>query len=184
MRTEARYGMVIIAWLAGCGREPIRAVGGSGHVEVGTVQGANVRTDPGDATAVVVAGHDHASGMLVVGAMNAQPESGGFQVKRWQVVIAMLGEPTVGRTYAVAAGAPAGGGSLSYEEFPSEGHYRAWSATGGALRVTSMSGRSATFAFTRLPMGPAGRGTGNEAMGTFELSGTVDVDDLDQVAEQ
>ena len=45
--------------------------------------------------------------------------------------------------------------------------------------VESVSGRSATFSFTRVPMAPAQQGS--DATGTFNLTGRLTVDDLDDV---
>jgi hypothetical protein len=183
MARVTSFWVVVLIGAAGCGGGPVHGIGGSGHLEVRVTQAANVGGEPGDVTAVVVEAHDRATGTLVMGAIKSEPEKDGFWVKRWQVMMTVIGEPSAGRSYTLgaAAAAASGNGSLTYDELPAGGQYRAWKATGGAVVVSSMAGRSATFAFTGLPMAPSEGGTGNEAQGTFELSGTLTVDDLDNV---
>ena len=169
--------------LPACGDDAAPATGGSADISFASSSGSNLNTSPIAATDVGVVAKDAASQSWLIGVFGYQPTSGGAETKMWQLTLTLKGDPVTGGSYAVAATAPASPGSarIDYEQYPAAGSSRAWTATGGTVSVTSVVNRKATFSITSLPFAVSAGGTGNEATGTFEMSGTVTVDDLDSV---
>jgi len=171
------FGLLLPAVLA-CGCSDGSPVsGGSVELSFSAADQSNVDTNPLPATDVAVIARDQATGAATIGVLALEPV-GESQRKVWQLVLNLGSEPTEGKVYDLSAE----DATLAYQESPGEG-FREWTATAGSITVESRSGSTATFAFGPASMDVATGGTGNGATGTFELSGQVTVDDLDNVVQ-
>jgi hypothetical protein len=166
--------------LAGCGGGgATSALGGHASFSIGAVAGSNVSVPPPPVTMVV--GYEGRT----VGAFNFAPPENGFQMKRWQLALGFGNAVMAGQTFMVVTSPPTGAdatqlATVSLEENPASGGFREWAASGGSVQVVSRAGHAATLSVTATGFEPATGGSGNEATGSFDLTGQISVDDVDQ----
>lgn len=150
------------------------AKGGAVDLRFAGNSGSNLDTSPLPPSIVGVFFTDEATHTRVIGVFGDEPAVNGFQRKAWQVALPIMGDPVAGATYTIGSSA-----RLTYDQFPTEGSWLSWTGTGGTISVDSISGTTATFSFSSIPMAPTTDGSGNQGTGTFTFSGTITVDDID-----
>ena len=161
------------------GEQPPPALGGAAELTFAGTSGSNLDTSPLPPTEVGVVFKDAASHTRVIGVFAFEPEVDGFRRKAWQLALSIVGDPVAGATYTIATAPGSGSATLKYEQLPTPGSWLSWTATAGSISVESVSGTTATFSFTSIPMVPTTGGSGNEATGNFTFSGTITVDNVD-----
>lgn len=165
--------------LAGCGSDAQPAAGGAAQIGFSGASGSNVALSHIPASAVFVAGRDDSTGGLSVGVTGDQPEGGGSSRKEWQLIVGFVGAPQTGRVYALKENSGDDGtGAIDFQESPAAGGFRDWISVAGSLTVKEIVGTKLTVDFDKVPMQPSTGGSGNEATGTFELSGSITIDDV------
>jgi len=155
------------------------AVGGAADFTFAGTSGSNLDPSPLPPTEVGVVFKDAASHTRVIGVFAFEPEVDGFRRKAWQLALSIVGDPVAGATYTIGTAPGSGSATLGYEQLPTPGSWLSWNATAGSISVESVSGTTATFSFTSIPMVPTTGGSGNEATGNFTFSGTITVDNVD-----
>jgi hypothetical protein len=182
MRTRARVCLVVFVALivAGCGGGGgMSALGGHASFAVSAAAGSNVSLDPPPVTLVV--GYEGRE----VGAFSYGPPQDGFQMKLWQLDIGFGAIVMAGQTFVVVA-APATGAdttmlaTISLQEDPASGGFREWAASGGSVQILSRVGDTAAVALTATGFQPTTGGSGNEATGSFTLTGQITVENVNQ----
>ncbi len=155
------------------------AQGGAAELTFAGTSGSNLDTSPLPPTDVGVIAADAASHTRVIGVFAYEPEGSGFQRKAWQLALTIIGDPVAGAVYTIASAPSSGSAALEYEQIPTDSSWLSWDALGGSISVESVSGTTATFSFSSIPMVPTTTGSGNQATGTFTFSGTIPVDNID-----
>jgi len=154
------------------------AQGGSAELTFAGISGSNLDTNPLPPTDVGLVFRDPASQTRVIGVFAYELQLDGFKRKSWQLALSISGDPVAGATYTIATPS-SGSATLEYDESPASGGFRSWEATGGSIAVESLSGSQATFSLSSIPMVVSTGGSGNGATGTFALSGTITVDNIE-----
>lgn len=169
--------------LIACTGGPVAVNGGAVELDV-NANTSNLSASRPDATDIATIGSG-AQG-VVLGVL-AYEGTGDVRHKRWQLVIRLGSLPAAGDTYVI--GSPATdlplapkGGTLLFDEQVVDG-FRAWGSTGGELTIESRSGTRAELRWSAVPMAFTPNGTGNSATGTFELAGSVTVDDIEHAIQ-
>jgi hypothetical protein len=182
MSSRARECLAVsLALLAtGCGGGAgMSALGGHASFSIRAAAGSNVSLEPPPVTMVV--GYEG----LEVGAFSFGPPQSGFQMKLWQLDIRFGSTVMAGQTFLVVT-APAPGvdatglAIISVQEDPSSGGFREWAAGGGSVQVLSRVGDSAALTVNATGFQPKTGGSGNEATGSFTLTGQITIENVNQ----
>jgi hypothetical protein len=169
---------LMVAGAVGCGASGASsATGGTATLSIGDAAGSNVATSIPPISVVL----GYVGQQVGVLSYEQQPS---VNVKRWQLVVDFTDTPMTGQTFTIAQRQALAGttamAAMDMEELPASGSFREWSAVSGSISVPSRVGDQVTLAFTGVPFMPAQGGSGNEAMGTFTLTGRITVDDINQ----
>jgi hypothetical protein len=154
------------------------AHGGAADFTFAGNSGSNLDTSPLPPTDVGVVFADPASQTRVIGVFAFEPQLDGYRRKAWQLALSIAGDPVAGASYTIGSAPNTGSATLMYDQFPTEGSWLSWQATAGTMTVDSVSGTTATFSFSSIPMVPTTAGSGNQATGSFTFSGTITVDNI------
>jgi hypothetical protein len=182
VNSRARECLVVsIALVAtGCGGSGgTSALGGHASFSISAAADSNVSPTAPPVTMVV--GYEG----LEVGAFSYGPPQNGFQMKLWQLDIRFGSTVMAGQTFVVGP-APAPGAdttglaTISLEENPASGGFREWAAGGGSVQVLSLVGGTAALAVTATGFQPTAGGSGNDAAGSFTLTGQITVENVNQ----
>jgi hypothetical protein len=172
---------VSVALIAmGCGGGGgMSALGGHASFSISAAAGSPVSLEPPLVTMVV--GYEGRQ----VGAFSFGPSQNGFQMKLWQLVIGFGSTVIAGQTFmVVTAPAPSadatGLATISLQEDPASGGFREWAAGGGSVQVLSRVGDTGALAVTATGFQPTTGGSGNEATGSFTLTGQITVGNVNQ----
>jgi hypothetical protein len=186
MSSRARVCLAVSVALvaAGCdgggGGGGMSALGGHASFSISAAMGSNVLLAPPPVTMVV--GYEGRE----VGAFSFGPPENGFQKKLWQLDI-RFGSTVMaaGQTFMVVT-APAPGvdatglAVVSLQEELASGGFREWAADGGSVQVVSRVGDTAVLAVTATGFQPTTGGSGNEATGSFTLTGQITIENVNQ----
>jgi hypothetical protein len=179
VRERLAVSAALVALGCGGGGGGVSALGGQASFSISAAGGSNVSLEPPPVTAVV--GYEGRE----VGAFSFGPPQNGFQMKLWQLDIAFGSTVMTGQTFMVVA-APAPGAdttglvTISLEEDPASGGFREWAAGGGSVQVRSRIGDTAALAVIATGFQPTTGGSGNEATGSFTLTGQITVENVNQ----
>jgi hypothetical protein len=182
MRTRTPVCLVVFVALivTGCGGAGgMSALGGHASFTVNAVAGSNVSLEPPPVTVVV--GYEGRE----VGAFSYGPPQNGFQMKLWQLEIGFGATVMAGQTFFVATAPVAGAdttmlATIALQEDPASGGFREWAASGGSVQILSRVGDTAAVALTATGFQPTTGGSGNEATGSFTLTGQITVANVNQ----
>jgi hypothetical protein len=179
-RAHECFVVCIALVAAGCsGGGGTSTLGGHASFSISAQSGSNVSLEPPPVTAVV--GYEGRE----VGAFSFGPPQNGFQMKLWQLDITFGSTVVAGKTFMVVTAAAPGSdtselANLSVEEDPASGGFREWAAAGGSVQVPSRIGDMATLDVTASGFQPTTGGSGNDAIGSFTLTGQITVENVNQ----
>lgn len=183
---RATGGLIVLVSLlaTGCSDPSNDLFGNTSHgsvsVDFGDESQSNLNPSHIHANEVTVLLHDVPTGTLALYVAGFRHEGGDSYAKEWQLSIGLTGEPSSGKTYAIDPAKPAGAPDTATLRFEEDVLGTAlWSASGGSITVRSLVSRRATISLDAVTLAPQELG----AMGTFSMSGTITIADIDNVCD-
>lgn len=174
--------MLVGAFLvaAGCGSGPAHnaLIGSVSHGSVDlpldAAAGSNLPPSHIAANMVTVLVRDASTAITVIYVGGFEDQGGGSFLKHWDLTVGIVGEPIPGAVYQVTSAQLGASGAATILMQEASG---TWKGASGSIAVNSAVGETVAFAFDGVTMAPQGDG----AIGTFSMSGTLTINNIDDV---
>jgi hypothetical protein len=181
-------GLVAVGAIeAGCGAGSSAPADLAGSVSRGSVRlqidpgTSNVSTSHIPANEVTVTFRDDVTPATALYVAGFEDRGGGSYFKRWDLTLTLDGDLAfaVGVVFHPISSATGATGTATSYFFDDSG---SWTASSGTVSVTSVLGAKVSFALDAVTM-DAHSGPGERAMGTFLLSGTLTINNINAVCD-
>jgi hypothetical protein len=155
---------------------------GSVNLPLADTAGSNVASSHIPANEITVSFRDATTSTVVLYVAGFEDQGGGSYLKHWDLTIGLDGDPASGTVYQLGGNqlsAP-GDATIVYQDDAGD-----WMAGGGTITVTAVVGAKVDFTLDAVTMvaRPAGLPGTVYPMGTFTLSGTLTIDNIDDVCD-